>query len=424
MEKNNNNLLSKGLSPNLDVEWIGGKDEFLNIKGHEKKIIDFTSGILVNSIGYDNEILSNNLKNIISKGILHSYHYQTEIKETYLNSLRDFTSDLFHNPKFYLTSSGTEATETCLKLILRSGMKYQKERNKILTIEGNYQGRTMGAALMGNGNIYKNIFKSMDEYFPKIKFPYVWDVNEEEGENFFISQLNTIPDSIRETICGVLIETYQGWGACSYPKSFIKAIEKYCLNENIILAFDEMQAGFYRTGKKFGYQHYDVNPDMICIGKGMGGGLPLSGIVGIPEVMDLAVEGELSSTHSCNPISCSAGNTVIEIMSSDEFETNLKINSDLFVKEGKNLINKYTFLKKKSNFIGLVGALVFESRNISNSVKMANNFCEEALNEGVLVIKTGREAVKLSPSLLIKKENIIKAFNVFNKVLHNFNEVL
>ena len=419
-----NNLLSKGLAPNLNVEWVSGKDEFIKIKGHEQEIIDFTSGILVNCLGYNNQLLINNLNNIISKGILHSYHYQTEIKESYLNSLKEFTSEIFDDPKFYLTSSGTEATETCLKLILRSGLNHSEERNKILTIEGNYHGRTMGAALMGNGNIYKNIYSELNDYFPKVNFPYIWEVEEKDGETFFLQQLNAIPKAIRDSICGILIETYQGWGACSYPMSFIKAIEKFCLEEKIVLAFDEMQAGFYRTGKKFGFQHYDVNPDLICIGKGMGAGLPLSGIIGKNEIMDLALEGELSSTHSCNPISCAAGNTVIEVMQSSEFKSNLKSNVNLFNFRGKALIEKFSFLRKKSNFIGMVGALVFDFKENKKGVEMANRFCDEALKSGVLVIKTGREAVKLSPSLLIKEVSVNKVFDVFEKILNKFNEIL
>ena len=419
-----NNLLSKGLAPNLNVEWISGKDEFIKIKGHEQEIIDFTSGILVNCLGYNNQLLKNNLNNTISKGILHSYHYQTEIKESYLNSLKEFTSEIFDDPKFYLTSSGTEATETCLKLILRSGLNHSEERNKILTIEGNYHGRTMGAALMGNGNIYKNIYSELNDHFPKVNFPYIWEVEEKDGETFFLQQLNAIPKAIRDSICGILIETYQGWGACSYPMSFIKAIEKFCLEEKIVLAFDEMQAGFYRTGKKFGFQHYDVNPDLICIGKGMGAGLPLSGIIGKNEIMDLALEGELSSTHSCNPISCAAGNTVIEVMQSSEFKSNLKSNVNLFNFRGKALIEKFSFLRKKSNFIGMVGALVFDFKENKKGVEMANRFCDEALKSGVLVIKTGREAVKLSPSLLIKEVSVNKVFDVFEKILNKFNEIL
>ena len=76
-----------------------------------------------------------------------------------------------------------------------------------------------------------------------------------------------------------MLETFQGWGAVFYPKNYVKNIEKFCKKNNIILCFDEMQSGFARTGKKFGFEHYNVKPDMICCGKGMGSGFPLSGVI-------------------------------------------------------------------------------------------------------------------------------------------------
>jgi 4-aminobutyrate aminotransferase-like enzyme len=182
-----------------------------------------------------------------------------------------------------------------------------------------------------------------------------------------------------------------------------------------------MQSGFYRTGLKFGFQHYEVDADIICIGKGMGGGLPLSGLVGKSEVMDLSLPGELSSTHSCNPLSCAGGNTVIKIMESDKFKKIIHNNSLLFTTLGNQLKDKFEFLKEKSNFIGMVGALVFDLGSKEESIKAANIFCEKVLEDGVLVIKTGREAVKLSPPLLINKRNIIKAFKTLEKILINID---
>ena len=87
---------------------------------------------------------------------------------------------------------------------------------------------------------------------------------------------------------------------------------KFAKKNNILITFDEMQSGFARTGKNFGYQHYEVVPDLICTGKGMGGGVPLSGVIGRAEIMDLPEVGNMSSTHSANPLVCSAGMAVLE----------------------------------------------------------------------------------------------------------------
>ena len=106
----------------------------------------------------------------------------------------------------------------------------------------------------------------------------------------------------------------------------------------------------------------------------MGGGLPLSGVVGKSKFMDLALPGELSSTHSCNPLSCAAGNTVIKIMESNSFKKTLEENSVLFELLGNQLKNKFIFLIEKSNFIGMVGALVFDCEDKEKSIEFANKF--------------------------------------------------
>ena len=145
-----------------------------------------------------------------------------------------------------------------MKIMLRHGKQFSPIKNKILSIEGNYHGRTMGSALMGSGGIFSEVWPSVDDLFPKIKFPYLWKIKEPSGQEFFYQEIKKLDPNILNSICGVIIETYQGWGACSYPLSFIKAVRKFCDDNNLILAFDEMQAGFYRTGLKFGFQHYQV----------------------------------------------------------------------------------------------------------------------------------------------------------------------
>ena len=163
-------FLAKGLNNNFNINWESAKDEFIKVRGIKGKVIDFTSGILVNCLGYKNKTLFNQIYSLLRKGILHSYHYQTSIKKEYLELLYNFSSEVITEPNIYLTSSGTEATESCMKIMLRHGQKQEKKKSKILSIEGNYHGRTMGAALMGNGNIYSEIWPEISSNFPKINF--------------------------------------------------------------------------------------------------------------------------------------------------------------------------------------------------------------------------------------------------------------
>ena len=108
-------------------------------------------------------------------------------------------------------------------------------------------------------------------------------------------------------ICGFMLETFQGWGAVFYPEEFVREAVSFAREHDILIAFDEMQAGFGRTGKLFGYMHYNVEPDILCCGKGASSGLPLSIVLASREIMDLPEIGSMSSTHSANPLVCAAG---------------------------------------------------------------------------------------------------------------------
>ena len=409
--------MSKGLSNVPEIEWLFAKDNFIKIKNTRSRILDFTSGILSANIGHNNNKIKKYLKKTINQNLIHSYNYSTNIKKEYFYKLKQFSADSFLNPFIYLTSSGTEATETCLKLMLRDGLK--KNKNKILTIRGNYHGRTAGSSLMGNGNIFIDAWPQVIQNFPKIDFPYSWKVSEKEGEQFFLDQISSIDNEVIESIAGVLLETFQGWCAGMYPKSFVKAIETFCKEKEIILAFDEMQAGFYRTGMKFGFQNYDVNAQLICVGKGMGGGLPLSGVIGEEDIMNNVLPGELSSTHSANPLCCAGGNAVLDVMTDKNFLKELKMSCKAFEKKGYEVTKKYKFLKKKSFFKGMVGAIIFDNEIKEEGIKEANKFCEIALNKGLLVIKTGLHSVKLAPPLSMKKKYIEKGFNIIDNTLDN-----
>jgi len=123
-------------------------------------------------------------------------------------------------------------------------------------------------------------------------------------------------------IAGFMIETFQGWGAVFYPKDYIQALERFAKSKEILISFDEMQSGFTRTGKMYGYEHYDIEADLLCLGKGISNGVPLSAVIGSAEIMDLPDIGEMSSTHSANPISCAAGLATL-----DEIENKILLKS-------------------------------------------------------------------------------------------------
>ena len=119
-------------------------------------------------------------------------------------------------------------------------------------------------------------------------------------------------------------------GAVFIQKIIIKEVEKFCKKNDILLVFDEMQAGFGRTGKNFGFQHYNVKPDLICCGKGMGSGFPISGVFGSKKILDLPAPGSMSSTNSANPLACAAGIATLKEFKNKNIVKNSEIIGKLF----------------------------------------------------------------------------------------------
>ena len=239
--------------------------------------IDFTSTIFVANVGHSNPNVSNSIRKTLDNPLFSCYAYSNSIRAEYLEKLISFAGKPFE--KAFLLSAGTEATEAALKLMRMHGQKKGKRRLGIICLENNWHGRTLGSQMMSGNKSQKEWIGFHDKDIHHIPFPYPWDIEEDEIDFLYsgLSRLIKQGINIKNDICGFMLETFQGWGAIFYPKKFVQEIERICKENKILLTFDEMQSGFSRTGKNFGYEHYQVKPDLICTGKGMGGGVPVSG---------------------------------------------------------------------------------------------------------------------------------------------------
>jgi len=198
----------------------------------------------------------------------------------------------------------------------------------------------------------------------------------------------------------------------------VQSIEKIARENNLLLAFDEMQAGFGRTGKPFGYQHYDVTPDLVACGKGMGGGVPLSGVIGRADVMDLPSVGNMSSTHSANPLVCAAGLAVIDELEDRSLVSDAHIKSYLFRTELDKL--KEEFPDRISYVLGrgMIYAVLFKNPKTEEpDALFTSRLAEKCMQKGLLVVHTGRESLKLGPPLTISEDALIEGLSVIREAV-------
>ena len=412
---------SRSMQGQLPIIWKKAEDFYVYDLA-DNKYIDFTSTIFVTNVGHGNKKVIESIKKVLDSPLLSTYAYMSEIRAQYLEKLISFAGKPFE--KAFLLSAGTEATEAALKLMRMYGAKIGKSKPGIVTLMGNWHGRTMGAQMMSSNPTQKEWIGYQDPNILHIEFPYPWLVSDENGAEFFEQQMKNLQlkgVDLRKDIAGFMLETFQGWGAIFYPISFVKALKKFCLENDVLLTFDEMQAGFARTGKKFGFQHYDVEADLIACGKGMGGGVPLSGVIGRKDIMDLPEVGNMSSTHSANPIVCAAGLAVLNEIE----EKNLVFESE---QKGILLQNLLLELKNKyPHFIeyifgkGLIASIIFKDNAWLNKNELASKVSEKCMQKGLLVVHTGRESIKLGPPLIVSESAIIEAVSVISESL---NEVI
>lgn len=383
------------------------------------KWIDFTSCIFVANVGHSNPHVSAAIRSTLDQPLYSCYAYGNETRAKYLERLIEFAGKPFE--KAFLLSAGTEATEAALKLMRMHARRVGKRRCGIIAIENNWHGRTLGAQMMSSNLAQKDWIGYQDADIHHVPFPYPWVIDDNSGISLLrkgLSDLQAKGVDISRDIAGFMLETFQGWGALFYPPAYVQAVREICDEYGLLLTFDEMQSGFARTGKAFGFQHYDVEPDLICVGKGMGGGVSLSGVIGRGEIMDLPDVGNMSSTHSANPLVCAAGLAVLEEIESKNLIAETARKGELLFSELRKLEARFSDRLAESLGKGLIASVLFYKPGTGEADgAFASKVCELAMQRGLLMVHTGRESIKLGPPLTIPDEALLEGVAVLGECI-------
>ena len=380
--------------------------------------IDFTSTIFVANAGHGNRRIVAALKRVLDKPLLHTYTYASQERVDYLDTLIRHTPPQFE--KAFLLSAGTEATECALKLMRLQGQSVGKQRGGVICFEGNWHGRTLGAQMLGWNPKQKEWIGYLDPNIFHLPFPYPWR-NDAAGDPvaYFKDNLKKLLDEQQidpmKDLCGVMLETFQGWGAVFYPPEFVKAVVEFAREHDMLVAFDEMQAGFGRTGKLFGYMHYGVEPDLLCCGKGASSGLPLAVVLGSKKVMDLPDIGSMSSTHSANPLVCAAGKANLEALLEDGLIENSAKLGQVFHRELNRIQSRFPEHISSVQGKGLVAGVIFNDLQGQPLSSLCDRISERCMQRGLLVVHTGRESIKLAPPLCISEAPLREGLAVFEQ---------
>jgi len=362
-----------------------GKDTVLwDNKG--KKYIDCMGGYGVAVVGHCNQFVVDSIKRQADELITCHNSLYNQTRAEFISRLVSITPKELN--KVILCNTGAETIDCAIKIARKFTQKPE-----IISMIGSYHGKTMGALSVTWNKKYRQAFAPL---LPDIKFsPF--------GKEDKLEEL------ITERTAAILLEPIQGEsGIHVAPKEFLNKIRQICNKKNILMICDEIQSGFGRTGKMWAFQHWNIIPDIICTAKGLGGGLPISATIGTEEIMNCLKIGDHSSTFSGNPLSCAAGNATIEYMTKNNLIDNAKEKGELFRIQLDKLKDKHKSIREIRG-IGLMLAIEmkFDIREILT----------QALENGVILLYSGRNNIRLLPPLTITNEQIIKVCNIIDKIL-------
>ena len=414
-----NKFEPKSMVPNINIYWKKAKGFYVWDKNN-KKYIDFTSTIFVSNIGHSNPKLIKKIKDVLKNPISHSYVYYNKYRQEYVSKLIKFVNQKKLNQCFFM-SSGTESTEVALKLIRLNGLKQSKEKKGIICLSGNWHGRTMGAQLLSDNQDQSKWITTKDKDIFHIDFPYPW-IKGYDKKGFFTNSIKKKFNKnfkFDKKISGIMLEAFQGWGSLFYPKNYIDELKLFAKKNKILIAMDEMQSGFARTGKKFCFEHYNFVPDIVCCGKGMGSGVPISGIITSKKIMSIP-NANLQSTHSGNPLSCAAGSATIDEINRLNLVTKTDEKGKIFKKHLDNFAVKYSNIIKCVTGKGLIGAIIFKSIKKIDAKEIADKISMNCFNKNLLLVNTGRDSIKFGPPLTITSKVLNQSMIILENSIKKF----
>lgn len=355
-----------------------------------KKYTDLIAGVAVNNIGHCHPKVIEAIKNQVDKH-LHVMVYGEFVQDAQVKFVQKLTAILPESlNSVYAVNSGTEANEAAIKLAKRV-----TGRMEIVSFRGSYHGSTNGSLSISGNEIKKKPFRPL---LPEVRFIHLNNLEE--------------LDQISEKTAGVIIETIQGDAGVRIPNAaFLQALRNRCNEIGALLIFDEIQCGMGRTGKLFAFEHFSVVPDVLTLGKALGGGMPIGALVSSQEFLNQFTSQPMLghiTTFGGHPVVCAAAAATLDVLTSEINWANVEQIGKLIEEELSSLPQI-----KEVRRIGFMFAFDMESADQVAKV------VEECLNKGVLTFwfLSHPYSFRLSPPLTISNNEAIHAIEVIKSVI-------
>lgn len=353
---------------------------------HGKEYIDCMGGYGVALVGHQNDRVVKAIKEQVDKIItVHSSLYN-KTREEFLKTLIGIAPK--NLTQVHLNNSGAEAVEAAIKF----ARKFTGKKGMV-AMKGSYHGKSFGALSLTFNPKYKKAFEPLVE---KVSFASFGD----------IESLRSVID---EDTAFVILEPIQGESGINVaPEGFLQEVRKVCDEKGILLIFDEIQAGLGRTGRLWACDHWNTTPDILCLAKGIAGGVPMGATLVRPDILASMSKGEHSSTFGGNPLSCAAGIAALKALTEDGLIENSEKMGKIFREGLEKLKEKHTMIREirgKGLMIGV--EMKFEVKDILMGL----------IKEGILMLYSGRNILRILPPLVITEEDITKVLHALDSIL-------
>ena len=352
-----------------------------------RKYLDFFSGIAVNSLGYDQDVI-----NAMTEKMMRYTHISNYFADADRNELARQLIESSVKGKVFFTNSGAESTETALKLVKKWGN--QNNKNKILTAINSFHGRTTGALALTGQKKYQQEFEPLLENIAHFKF----------------NDAKSLEALVNEETAAVFLEVVQGeGGVIPLENQFVQKVNELKKKYSFILVLDEIQTGLRRCGTMFAYQNYELEPDIILLAKALGGGLPLGAMIASDKLANVLGAGDHGSTFGGNPVACAGGLAVMKKLTNDHLINDINKNSKYMLDKVKELQLRNPYIVKDIRGISMM--LGLDVGNHAAEIK------DKALSEGILLNVTNKTIIRIIPPLTVSQDDIDLCVNVIEKII-------
>ncbi|MFD0713215.1 aspartate aminotransferase family protein [Paenibacillus sp. GCM10027626] len=387
LEEAKNSILFTAVRPEIVMER--GKGMYV-WDTDQKKYLDFIGGWAVTCLGHSPDVIREALHRQSSILVNASPAYYNKPLIEFSKLLSEVTCF----DRVFFASSGAEANESAIKLARKYGAKVLGGAYEIISLVNSFHGRTLATMSVTGKSYWKELFS------PKVPgFKHVP-----------LNDIEACVSAIDDNTCAIMLELVQGEGGVhSVNYEYLKAIREICNEKGILLIFDEIQTGIARTGKLFAYQHYEIEADIMTLGKGIGGGFPLSAML-TKEKYNIFESGDQGGTYSGQPLAMSVGYSVLN----EVIRLNLAANAEV---QGKYLIDKLNEIKDTYQLSNIRGKGLLVAFDLP--LPAGNDLVLECLGQGLLINSPNSNIIRLMPPLIVTNIEIDRMISILSVSLEN-----